>query len=262
MSLKGQVICVVGASSGIGAGIAEGLYAQGAKLSISARRVAKLEEVSQTLQAKYPDSEGSIFVVECDVTQRSSVAQMLEATCAHYAVPAVSSLVCVAGVMYVTAMKNVLMDTWDQTIDVNCRGVTNCLGCVLPSMLEAKAGRIVAITSDAGVRDFENLAVYCASKRFSETLFEVTRRELLGTGVTLHTVQPGDVQGTEIVLKNNDVEVAEKIGLTIGKPYGEGFATRYTMLDPADIARAVLTILTAPPHVAINSILVEGRDQA
>lgn len=128
-------------------------------------------------------------------------------------------------------------------------------------MVANKKGKIITITSDAGVRNFPNLAVYCASKAFGEVLTEVTRRELLGTGVTLHTVLPGDVRGTEIVLKNCDQSAADKMGVSIGKPYGEGYATRESMLDPEDIANAVMTILTAPPHVAVNSILIEARDQ-
>merc|ERR1712078_376650 len=122
-------------------------------------------------------------------------------------------MICCAGVMYFTKMKNAMMDQWGQTIDVNCRGPTNCMGAVIPKMVQAKKGKIITISSDAGVRDFQNLAVYCASKRFVETLTEITRRELVGTGVTLHTVQPGDVKGTELILKNTDTEAADTMGV-------------------------------------------------
>jgi NADP-dependent 3-hydroxy acid dehydrogenase YdfG len=199
-------------------------------------------------------------VKECDVTSRQSVQAFVDAACEHYQVSSLTSMVAVAGVMYFTEMKNCLMDQWDQTIDVNCKGVTNSIGAVLPKMVASKAGKIVIITSDAGVRQFPNLAVYCASKHFVETLCEITRRELVGTGVTLHTIQPGDVKGTELILKNSDQSAADKMGVTIGQPVGEGF-TREQLLDPADVASAVTYVLTAPPHVAVNSILIEARDQ-
>mmetsp|Transcript_6451 Transcript_6451/g.7432 ORF Transcript_6451/g.7432 Transcript_6451/m.7432 type:complete len:262 (+) Transcript_6451:47-832(+) len=260
MMLTGQVICLVGASSGIGAAIAEGLYREGAKVVIGARRLNKLEDVRQACIEKYPKSQGQIRSVECDVTSRKSVQKLCDTACQEYSCQSVDAMICCAGVMYFTKMKNAMMDQWDSTIDVNCRGATNCMGAVIPKMVETKKGKIISITSDAGVRDFPNLAVYCASKRFVETLTEITRRELVGTGVTLHTIQPGDVKGTELLLKNTDNEAADAMGVSIGKPVGEGFA-REQLLDPNDVANAVITVLTAPPHVAINSILIEPRDQ-
>lgn len=258
--LSNQVICLIGASSGIGAGIAEGLFRSGANVCIGARRLGKLEEVAQACKDKYPDSKGSILPVECDVTCRESVQNLCAKACEHYTCASVDAMICCAGVMYFTKMKNAMMDQWDQTIDVNCRGPTNCMGAVIPKMVEAKKGKIITISSDAGLRDFPNLAIYCASKRFVETVTEITRRELVGTGVTLHTIQPGDVKGTELILKNTDTEAADTMGVSIGKPVGEGFS-REQLLDPSDVANAVITVLTAPPHVAINSILIEPRDQ-
>jgi NADP-dependent 3-hydroxy acid dehydrogenase YdfG len=262
--LKDQVICITGASSGIGAAIALKLYQQGAKIAIGARRKSLLDEVAASIQATVPPSEdfpGQVLTIECNVVERESVQTFVSTTCEHYGASSLSTMIACAGVMYFTEMKNALMDQWDQTIDVNCKGVTNCFGVCIPSMVEAGKGKIITITSDAGVRPFPNLAVYCASKHFCEVLTEITRRELVGTGVTLHTIQPGDVQGTELIMKNSDVSAAEKMGVAIGKPVGEGFA-REQLLDPVDVADAVLYVLTAPPHVGINTVLIEARDQA
>jgi NADP-dependent 3-hydroxy acid dehydrogenase YdfG len=234
------------------------LYLQGAKVAIGARRMEKLEEVKK--EASEAGSGDAILTVECDVTSRESVQNFVDTACEEFGVESLDAIVCVAGVMYFTQMKNCLMDQWDQTIDVNCKGVTNSMGAVLPKMTSAGKGKIICISSDAGVRDFPNLAVYCASKRFVETLTEITRRELVGSGVTLHTIQPGDVGGTDLLMKNTDQEAADKMGVQINKPVGEGF-NRNQLLDPQDVANAVMTILTAPPHVAINSILIEARDQ-
>jgi NADP-dependent 3-hydroxy acid dehydrogenase YdfG len=179
--------------------------------------------------------------------------------------------------MYFTEVKNAMIDQWDQTINVNCCGATNCMGVAIPQMLKEggggsssnKGGKLVFITSDAGVHDFQHLAVYCASKRFVETLCEITRWEFVGTGVTLHTIQPGhgDVKGTELILQQNtDQEAATTMGVEIGKPVGEGFSCDQ-LLDPSDVADAVVTVTvtvltrTAPKHVSINSILIEPRDQ-
>jgi NADP-dependent 3-hydroxy acid dehydrogenase YdfG len=110
------------------------------------------------------------------------------------------------------------------------------------------------------MRCFPTLAVYCASKTFIETLCECTRHELVGTGVTLTTICPGDVKGTELVMNNADQQAAQDVGVEIGKPVGQGFS-RNQLLDPADVAESVIYALTAPPHVAINTVLIEPRDK-
>jgi NADP-dependent 3-hydroxy acid dehydrogenase YdfG len=260
--LENQVICLTGASSGIGAAIALALYEQGAKVSIGARREDKLLEVAQEAKTRFPDSPGSILCCTVDVTSRESVQAFIEKTCYEYKVESgsVDSMICCAGVMYFTKMHNANMDQWDQTIDVNIRGVTNCFGNVIPQMKAAGKGKIITISSDAGMRDFQNLAVYCASKAFVQTLTEITRRELVGTGITLSTICPGDVKGTNLLQQNTDTEAADSVGVQIGKPVGEGFS-RNQLLDVEDIANAVIYVLTAPPHVAINTILIESRDQ-
>jgi NADP-dependent 3-hydroxy acid dehydrogenase YdfG len=258
--LAGQVICLSGASSGIGAAIAAALLEQGANVCIGARRVDRLEQVAKDCQANFPDSPGKMIFTKLDVTDRVSVQGLVEKACSEFEVESVDAMVCCAGVMFFTKMKNANMDQWDNTIDVNCRGITNCYGTVIPPMVKAGKGRIVTISSDAGARDFPNLAVYCASKRFVETLTEITRRELVGTGVSLSTIQPGDVKGTELLMKNSEQEAVEAFGIQIGKPVGEGF-TREQLLDPSDVANAVVYALTAPAHVSINTMLIESRDQ-
>ena len=257
--LKDEVICVVGASSGIGAAIAEELFKQGAKVVIGARRLPKLQDIVKHCHETYPDSTGNILPIQCDCTDAKSVEKIVEYTIEQYKCTP-TAMIDVAGVMFFTKMSNTKLDEWNLTIDTNCKGATNCLGAILPKFLEEKRGKVIFITSDAGVRDFQKLAVYCASKRFVETLVEITRRELVGTGVTLHTIQPGDVKGTELIMKNTDQDAAKDLGVEINKPVGEGFS-RNQLLDPKDVADAVVTVLSAPSHVAINSILIEARDQ-
>jgi len=257
--LQGKVIAVAGASSGIGAKIATTLYGLGASICIGARRVERLEEVATECRSS-TESPGKVVCCQLAVTTRESYFAFVQHACTEYGVESLDSIVNVAGVMFFHLMKNVKMDEWDMTLDVNCRGVLHCFGAVIPAMVKAGKGRIVVISSDAGVRDFQTLAVYCASKRFVETLTEVTRRELVGTGVSLTTIQPGDVKGTELVLKNTDEEAAAKYGVTIQKPVGEG-SKRRQLVDTDDVANAVVYALTAPAHVSINSVLVEGIDQ-
>jgi NADP-dependent 3-hydroxy acid dehydrogenase YdfG len=261
LRLQNEVIVLTGASSGIGACLAHTLYREGAKVLLGARRLDKLIEVQQSaLQLSSSSSPGVLVVQECNVTDAASVQALVDT--AERDLGPVTVLINCAGVMYFTLMRNVHLHEWSETVDVNCKGVLHGLAAVLQPMIERGRGKIITISSDAGVRPvFPALAVYCASKAFCETLSEITRRELVGTGVTLTTICPGDVAGTELVLRNTDEAAAQQAGVEIGKPVGSGFS-RNQLLDVQDVADAVLYALTAPPHVAINTVLIEARDQA
>jgi NADP-dependent 3-hydroxy acid dehydrogenase YdfG len=168
-----------------------------------------------------------------------------------------------AGVMYFTLTKNMRWDDWEQTIDVNCKGTVNSCGAALPYLLEKKAGHIVNISSDAARQTFPALTVYNASKTFVHEYSKGLRCELVGTGVRVTELQPGDVR-TDLIVQNSDKEAAEKVGVAIGsKIGGEEFdeSTRNSYLDAADIASAVKYAITAPGHVGVNEILIEPRDQ-
>ncbi|CAN0393895.1 unnamed protein product [Laminaria digitata] len=165
-----------------------------------------------------------------------------------------------AGVMYFTSMKNLHEDEWERTVDVNCKGTMFGVGAVLGGMIERGSGHIVNISSDAGRRIFPSLAVYSASKFFVEAMSEGLRREIVGTGLKVTTIQPGDC-ATDLIMNNTDKEAAEEQGVSIGVKVGTGSTTNQ-VLQPADVAAAVLYAVTAPTHVAINEVLVEPRDQA
>lgn len=165
-----------------------------------------------------------------------------------------------AGVMYFTSMKNLHEDEWERTVDVNCKGTMFGVGAVLGGMIERSSGHIVNISSDAGRRIFPSLAVYSASKFFVEAMSEGLRREVVGTGLKVTTIQPGDC-ATDLIMNNTDKEAAEEQGVSIGVKVGTGSTTNQ-VLQPADVAAAVLYAVTAPSHVAINEVLVEPRDQA
>lgn len=78
---------------------------------------------------------------------------------------------------------------YDQTIDINCKGVLNGIAAVLPQMLDRKQGHIVNISSDAGRKVFAGLGVYSASKMFVEAVSQALRLENVGSGLRVTTIQ-------------------------------------------------------------------------
>jgi len=242
-ALRGRVVIVTGASSGIGAATAKMLSEKGAKAALAARREDALREVQAGLAAG-ADS----LVYATDVTDRGLVEALVERT--EDDLGPVDALVNCAGVMYYTMMKNVCAEEWDRTVEVNCKGALNCVGAVLPGMMERGRGHIVTISSDAGRVVFPGLAVYSASKFFVEALSKGLRMETAGTGIKVTTVQPGNV-ATDLLDLSGDEEALEE--------YGQPTGAR--MLDPENVAASVAYALSQPEHVAVNEVLVEPRDE-
>ena len=241
--IRNRVVVVTGASSGIGAAVARALNAGGARVALAARRQDVLSEVQDSLNSK----TGSL-AVPTDVTDRSQVEALVAQ--AQRDLGPVDILVNCAGVMYYTLMKNGRQDEWDRTVEVNCKGAVNCVGAVLPGMLERGQGHILTISSDAGRKVFPGLAVYSASKFFVEAFSQGLRLETAGTGVKVTTVQPGNV-ATDLHAMSGDDEAV--------RLYGEPSGAK--MLDPKDVAASVIHALAQPEHVAVNEVLVEPRDE-
>ena len=169
---------------------------------------------------------------------------------ANHQLGPIDILVSCAGVMYFTMMANVQIDEWERTVDVNCKGLLHCLSTTIPSMLSRGTGHIVAISSDAGRKVFPGLGVYSASKFFVEATLQSLRLETAGTGLRVTSIQPGNT-ATELLGMSTDREALNQ--------YGE--PTGAKVLDPEDVAGAIIYALRQPEHVAVNEVLIEPREE-
>ncbi|XP_077966537.1 uncharacterized protein LOC120348546 [Styela clava] len=241
--LHGKVALVTGASSGIGEAVAKYLAQAGAKVCIAARRVDKLEEIKKEIIVDGGISES----FSLDVTDRKQFKKIVKTI--EDKLGSVDILVNNAGLMYYTHMHNLMMDDWDEMISVNCRGVSNGIGAVLPGMLKKCSGHIVNTSSDAGRRGLAGLAVYSGTKFFVEGLSQGLRQEIKGKGIRVTCIQPGDVK-TELLTHTKDHEAMNA--------YDESESCE--ILNPNDVGRAVLYAVTQPDHVGVNEILIEPRE--
>lgn len=242
--LSGRVAVVTGASSGIGAAVAVALAKEGCHIALAARRTEALEAVKRRIVVR----EGKVISRSTDVTDANQVKQLIHD--AEEELGPIDILVSCAGVMYFTMMGNCHTDDWERTVDVNCKGLLHCLGATIPGMLSRGAGHIVAISSDAGRKVFPGLGVYSASKFFVEATLQSLRLETANSGLRVTSIQPGNT-ATELLGMSTDQEAVKK--------YGE--PTGAQVLDPEDVANAIVYALRQPEYVAVNEVLIEPREE-
>ncbi|KAF4964463.1 hypothetical protein FSARC_7605 [Fusarium sarcochroum] len=242
--LASKVAVVTGASSGIGAAVAAGLAKEGAHVAVAARRTEALEGVKKKISVY----GGKVLIHKTDVTNKAQVESLMKE--ATEQLGPVDILVSCAGVMYFTMMANNQTDEWERTVDVNCKGLLHCLSSTVPGMLSRGAGHIVAISSDAGRKVFPGLGVYSASKFFVEATLQALRLETAGSGLRVTAVQPGNV-ATDLLGMSTDQEALKKFGEPTGAE----------VLKPEEVASAIVFAVCQPPHVAVNEVLIEPRDE-
>ena len=242
--LTGRVAIITGASSGIGAAVAAALSREGCHIALAARRADALESVKRRLVVR----EGKVICKPTDVTDRAQVLALVKA--AETELGPIDIVVSCAGVMYFTMMANAQTEEWERTVDVNCKGLLHCLSSTVPGMLARGSGHIVAISSDAGRKVFPGLGVYSASKFFVEATLQALRVETAGKGLRVTSVQPGNT-ATDLLGMSTDAEAVKEYGQPSGAQ----------ILDPEDVANAIVYALKQPAHVAINEVLIEPRDE-
>lgn len=251
MGLPGRVVLVTGASSGIGAAVAEQVAAAGALVGLVGRDEARLARVA----AGIAEHGGRALALPADVTERAAVRRVVEEVTRELGV--VDVLVNNAGLSVWQHMVNADQDSWDAMVDTNIRGTLNCIAAVLPGMVARRSGYIVNMSSVRGVVAGSGGAVYCGTKHFLEGLSAALRLEVAGQGVRVSTVQPTLVD-TPLVTTNlagADVAAVEERRAAMARMAG-------AMLRPADVARSVLFLLEQPEHVIIPSLPVHACAQS
>ncbi len=244
--LTGRSALVTGASSGIGHATALALSAAGAAVTVLARREDRLRDLAREIAAR----GGDVLVVAADVRDRDAVVAAAAAHRERWG-PA-DVLVNNAGVMPVSPIAELRVDDWDRMIDVNLKGLLYTLAAVLPDMLAEGRGHIVNVGSVAGRRPFPGGAVYSATKFAVRALTAGIQLELSAArGIRVTDVQPGVVD-TELQDHAPDPERLEA--------FRAAWSER-RMLEPEDVADAVLFAVTAPARMNVNEILVRPTDQ-
>jgi 3-oxoacyl-[acyl-carrier protein] reductase len=188
--LTDRVALITGAAQGIGAGVAETLFRNGAKVAVADVRV---DAATQTSAAIDPTSKRSL-PVEVDVRSRASVARAFET--AEAALGPIDILINNAALTAQGSVWEIEPSEWDEVLAVNLRGTLLCSQIAGPAMAGRGFGRIVNLASLAGQQGGTVAgAHYAASKAGILVLTKILAKELAGRGVTVNAVVPAAIRG-------------------------------------------------------------------
>jgi 3-oxoacyl-[acyl-carrier protein] reductase len=229
-ALGGQIAVITGAGRGIGAAIATSLSTLGVHVVLCGRTRSALEATSLAIQQQ----GGQSTVLECDVADLDSVesvAKRVEQTLGRLDV-----LVNNAGIGGGSSPLHQLSpDVWDRVMNTNLRGVYYCIRSFAPLMIRARTGHIINISSLAGKNALPNGAAYSASKWGLNGLTYSVAEELRGHNIRVSVICPGSVHTDFTPHPGKNVE---------------------KMLQAADIAHAVVMIVTQAPQSFASEILL------
>src|SRR5438094_3063514 len=239
--IKGKLILVTGASSGIGEACARRFAAEGANLVLWARRADRLERVAAELGTAH---RVSVSVGVVDVRDRTAVNRAAEALVHAGRVPDV--LINNAGLASGMArIQEGDPEDWDRMIDTNLKGLLNVTRAILPHMVARRRGHIVNLGSTAGHMTYPMGNVYNATKFGVRALTEGMNLDVAGTPIRVSSVDPGYVE-TEFseVPFHGDKQRAKQV------------YEAFKPLSADDIADAIAYVVNLPVHVTILDLIL------
>ncbi|MFK8181995.1 MAG: 3-oxoacyl-[acyl-carrier-protein] reductase [Phormidesmis sp.] len=203
-TLTDKVAIITGSSRGIGKAAALAIAQEGAKVVVNyARSSGAAEEVVATITGQ----GGEAIALQADVSQADQVDAMIKATMDKFG--RIDVLVNNAGITRDTLLLRMKPEDWQAVIDLNLTGVFLCTRAVSKIMLKQRSGRIINISSVAGLMGNPGQANYSAAKAGVIGFTKTIAKELAPRGVTANAVAPGfiatdmtgDLKNTEEILK-------------------------------------------------------------
>jgi len=155
--LQGKVAIVTGAGTGIGRACALAMAREGARLALVGRRHEKLQELARDIG----DSSQTITIA-ADVSKKPDIENLLARTVAKFG--SINVLLNNAGVLHIGNVEQITEKQWDETFNVNIRGLWMLSRAVLPQMRKAGGGAIINVASVLGINGARNRASYAPSK--------------------------------------------------------------------------------------------------
>ncbi len=231
--LNDKIAAVTGAASGIGLECARAMLAQGATVVLIDRAADRLD----TLCAELGPRARPLVVDLLDGAQVDMLAARIEAIAGPLDI-----LHANAGAYIGGAAAEGDPDAWDRMLNLNINAAFRCVRAVLPGMIERKTGDIIFTSSVAGVVPVVWEPIYAASKFAVQAFLHATRRQVSQHGIRMGAVLPGPV----VTALLDDWPKAKM----------EEALANGSLMQPTEVAEAVIFMLTRPRNVVIRDLVI------
>jgi 3-oxoacyl-[acyl-carrier protein] reductase len=242
--LDNKIAILLGASKGIGLGMAKVFAKKGAKVIIAARHKTQLEMAQKYI---YNETNCNVDIYMVDITQREMISHLIDFTINKFG--RVDILVQNAGIYPSIALSEMSENDWDLVLNTNLKGTFNSISVCIPIMKKQKYGRIVVTSSITGARTGNpGLAHYSASKAGINGFIKTAAIELAPFNITINCVELGNIITETLQALGNDYIKAQTYAVPLGylgSPEDIGYAAAYLASDEAR-------------YVTGQSIIVDG----
>lgn len=245
--LAGRSAVVTGASSGIGAATARALSAAGAAVTLAARRAERLE----SLAAELAGAGGAVAVQSTDMRREADILRLFAIARERFG--GVDVLVNNAGLGLSAPLSSAETERWREMLEVNVLGLAIATREAIQDMeRRGSAGHIIHVASMASHRvPSPESGMYAATKFAVRALTEALRQELRArkSPIRVTAISPGHVL----------TEFAEVFSGTPGAD--QAIDSRFKILEPRDVAEAIVWVVSRPAHVEVHDLLVRPTSQ-
>jgi NADP-dependent 3-hydroxy acid dehydrogenase YdfG len=247
-SLSGKTAIITGASSGIGRATALTLSQAGASVVIHARRKERLDKLASEITAQ----GGNALAVAGDASVQADIDLLLDRALTWNDGGCKYDIVVVnAGRGLAGGVLSSDESQWEKLYQINVFGAAHLMRRAAQYLVRQKSGDIVAISSVVGKNISPFSGFYGSSKFAVSAIAEGLRREICSHGVRVSVVMPGIVLSEFQGVAGYDEE-----------NFGKGIAQFGKLLEPQAIADGIHWLLTLPPHVNVNEIMIRPTGQS
>ncbi len=232
LRLKDKVAIVTGSSSGIGKAIALRFGAEGAKVAVTARRMALCE---QTV-AQITKQGGEAWAIQTDVADERQVERLIQETVTHYG--RLDILVNNAGIFGGGRLTETTTKAFDEVVNVNLRGTFFCCRAGFNQMKKQGGGIIVNMSSVAGLQAWAGTGTYSASKHGIMALTKSLADEGRPHHIKVSAICPGGVADDLVDASREEILRSEKI-------------------DPYDVAETAVYLATLGKYAVVHQVVVD-----